>query len=151
MYTIKINGQKFMTTNQKVTGQQVLEIAELEPVENYELLLKLSKKEFEPIQLDEIVDLENKGIETFRASSKKQIKITVDDEPVLVSECFMTPNEILNEAGFNPTQYYLKQLRGNKEISYKKEEDANQAIALRNNLKFTTCKIASTTVSNYGE
>ena len=57
----------------------------------------------------------------------------------------MTPNEILTAAGKNANGFYLKQIRGHKEVSYK--NDREHKIAIKNGLKFSSCKLEPTTVS----
>ena len=143
-FRFKLNGQIF-EAKKVITGREILEIAELEPVEDYELLLKIDKKEFEPIQLGESVDLSTPGIEAFRAQPYKSFTVYVDDEPVELNECFMTPEEILHESGKEPGGFYLKQIKGHREITYKK--DPNHKIAIRNKMVFSTCKLEPTTVS----
>ena len=94
-FIFKVNRQKFESVNAIITGKEVLEIASLLPVEDYELLIKVNENEkgFEPVQLDEKIDLKGAGIEGFFAKPYKKLIIYVDDEPVEVDECFMTPNE----------------------------------------------------------
>lgn len=141
----KVNREKFETVNTKVSGKEVLEIAELFPIEDYELLIKVNEKGFEPVQLDEVIDLKTPGIEGFFAKPYKKLIIYVDDEPVEVEECFMTPNEILASSGKNPNGFYLKQIKGHIEIGYK--NDREHKVAIRNNQKFSSCKLEPTTVS----
>ncbi|MEQ8882651.1 MAG: multiubiquitin domain-containing protein [Cytophagales bacterium] len=143
-FRFKLNGQVF-EAKKVITGREILEIAELEPAEDYELLLKIDQKEFEPIQLGESVDLSTPGIEAFRAQPYKSFIVYVDDEPVIVDECFMTPVEILQQSGKEPGGFYLKQIRGHREITYKK--DPNHKVAIRNKMIFSTCKLEPTTVS----
>lgn len=144
MEHFKLNGQVF-EAKKVLTGREILEIAELEPAEDYELLLKIDKKEFEPIQLGESVDLSTPGIEAFKAQPYKSFSVFVDDEPVEINECFMTPVDILQESGKEPGGYYLKQIRGHREVTYK--NDPNHKIPIRNKMVFSTCKLEPTTVS----
>lgn len=144
-YSFILNGHKYDSPKEIIKGKEILEIAELEPVESYELLLRVSKNEFEPIQLDEEVDLSKPGKERFDARPYKKIEVSVDDEPVFFEECFTTPTKILIKAGYDPKGFYLKQIIRNKEISYKNDPD--HRIALRNKMVFSTCKIGPVTVS----
>jgi hypothetical protein len=144
-FIYKVNRKKFETVNTIITGKEILENANLLPVEDYELLIKVNEKGFEPVQLDEEIDLKGAGIEGFFAKPYKKLIIYVDDEPVEVDECFMTPNEILTAAGKNANGFYLKQIRGHKEVSYK--NDREHKIAIKNGLKFSSCKLEPTTVS----
>ncbi|MDG1729900.1 MAG: multiubiquitin domain-containing protein [Algibacter sp.] len=144
-FIFKVNRQKFESVNAIITGKEVLGIASLLPVEDYELLIKVNEKGFEPVQLDEKIDLKGAGIEGFFAKPYKKLLIYVDDEPVEVDECFMTPNEILTAAGKNANGFYLKQISGHKEVSYK--NDREHKVAIKNGLKFSSCKLEPTTVS----
>lgn len=146
-FIFKVNRQKFESVNAIITGKEILEIASLLPVEDYELLLliKVNEKGFEPVQLDEKIDLKGAGIEGFFAKPYKKLIIYVDDEPLEVDECFMTPNEILTTAGKDANGFYLKQISGHKEVSYK--NDREHKIAIKNGLKFSSCKLEPTTVS----
>ncbi len=143
-FELKLNGQVFQA-NKVITGREILENAGLTPAEDYELLLKIDKKEFEPIQLGEHVDLSTPGIEAFRAQPYKSFTVFVDDEPVELNECFMTPSEILHKSGKDPGGLYLKQIKGHREITYK--NDPNHKVAIRNKMVFSTCKLEPTTVS----
>lgn len=144
-FDFKVNREKFDSVNPIITGKKVLEIANLLPVEDFELLIKVNEKGFEPVQLNEKIDLKGAGIEGFFAKPYKKLIIYVDDEPVEVEVCFMTPNEILSESGKNPQGFYLKQISGHREISYK--NDREHKVAIKNGLKFSSCKLEPTTVS----
>lgn len=145
MYTFKINNKKYESADSKINGSQILKIAGLQPETDYELLIKVNEKGFEPVELTEVIDLESPGIEGFTASPYEHIIIYVDDEPIEVDECFMTPTEILIAAGKKPEGYYLKQIVGHNEIGYK--NDREHKIAIKNGLRFTTCKLEPATVS----
>ena len=144
-FIFRVNRQKFESVNAIITGKVILEKADLLPVEDYELLIKVNEKGFEPVQLDEKIDLKGAGIEGFFAKPYKKLIIYVDDEPVEVDECFMTPNEILTASGKNANGFYLKQISGHKEVSYK--NDREHKVAIKNGLKFSSCKLEPTTVS----
>ncbi len=144
-FIFRVNRQKFESVNAIVSGKEVLEIADLLPVEDYELLIKVNEKGFEPVQLVEKIDLKGAGIEGFFAKPYKKLIIYVDDEPLEVDECFMTPNEILEAAGKNANGFYLKQIRGHREISYK--NDREHKVTIKNGSKFSSCKLEPTTVS----
>lgn len=144
-FIFKVNRQKFESVNSVITGKEILNKADLLPAEDYELLIKVNEKGFEPVQLNEKIDLKGAGIEGFFAKLYKKLIIYVDDEPVEVDECFMTPNEILTESGKNANGFYLKQISGNKEVSYK--NDREHRVSIINGLKFSSCKLEPTTVS----
>ena len=145
MYTFKINNKKYESADSKINGSQILKIAGLQPETDYELLIKVNEKGFEPVELTEVIDLESPGIEGFFVSPYEKIIIYVDDEPLNVTECFMTPTEILIADGKKPEGFYLKQIVGHKEIGYK--NDREHKIAIKNGLMFTTCKLEPATVS----
>ncbi|WP_271784336.1 multiubiquitin domain-containing protein [Aquimarina algiphila] len=144
-FVFRVNRKKFETVNAIITGKEVLKIVELLPVEDYELLIKVNEKGFEPVQLNEKIDLKGAGIEGFFAKPYKKLIIHVDDEPIAVNECFMTPNEILTTAEKNPNGFYLKQISGHREISYK--NDREHKVSIKNGLRFSSCKLEPTTVS----
>lgn len=140
MYKFKINNKRFESSESKITGRELLSIAQLSPVEDYELLYKINEKGFTPIQLEEIVNLKTAGIEGFKAKPYKKLKIKVDDKQYEVEECFMTPIEIMEVAGINPDRFYLKEIRkGNIEVSYK--DDVEHKIAVTKNSCFVSCEI----------
>lgn len=139
MENFRLNKQKFESSDSQVAGRQILKIGGLEPVEDFELLKKINEAGFEPIQLDEVVDLKEAGIEGFFAKPYKKLIINVGNQPIEVDECFMTPLEILVAAGIKPKDFFLKQLKGHVEICYK--NDRNHKVALKNGAKFITCKL----------
>jgi hypothetical protein len=140
MYTFKVNNKKFETNESKITGRQLLTIANLSPAEDYELLYKINEKGFTPIQLDEVIDLKTAGIEGFRARPYKEIIIKVDDNEFKVNECFMTPNEIMSVAGLDSDRYSLNELRdGGVEVTYK--DDVQHKISITKKSCFISCKL----------
>lgn len=144
-YDLIINGHKFQSEKQFVTGKEILELAGLSPDDQFEILMKLSGREFEPVELDETKDLSQPGIERFEVNPIKKLTIFLDDEEIPVPKCFMTPVEILALKGYKPEDYYLKQILGHKEITYK--DDENHVIAIVCGMKFSTCKKGPTGVS----
>ncbi len=144
-FSYKVNREKFETVDAIITGEEILKKANLFPVEDYELLIKVNEKGFEPVQLDERIDLNEAGIEGFFAKPYKKLIIYVDDEPFQVDECFMTPNQILTASGKNANGFYLKQISGHIEVSYK--NDREHKVSIKNALKFSSCKLEPTTVS----
>ncbi|WP_338357168.1 multiubiquitin domain-containing protein [Yeosuana marina] len=139
MYYFKINKKRFESSKSKITGRELLSIANLTPVEDFELLYRVNEKGFTPIQLDEIVDLKTVGIEGFKAKPYKKLKIKVDNEQYEVEECFMTPIEIMEVASINADRFYLKEIRkGNVEVSYK--DDVEHKISITKMSCFVSCK-----------
>lgn len=140
IYTFRINNQKFESSESKISGRELLTIASLTPVEDFELLYKINEKGFTPIQLDEVVDLKTAGTEGFKAKPYKKLKIKVDDKQYEVEECFMTPIEIMEVADINPDRFYLKEIRkGNVEVSYR--DDVEHKIAITKTSCFVSCEL----------
>ncbi len=138
-YTFRINRKKFESDESKITGRELLTIANLTPVEDFELLYKINEKGFTPIQRDEIVDLKIAGIEGFKAKPYRKLKIKVDNNQYEVEECFMTPFEIMELAGINTDRFFLKEIRqGNVEVSYK--DDVEHKIAVTKTSCFVSCQ-----------
>ena len=143
---IRINGKEFNWAHPSILGRQVLEVAGFEPAADYEIFIKLTEKELQPVELDESIDLTKPGIETFIVRPYHEFTIFIDDEPYKTHEVFMTPRQILKDLRkLDPNKFYLKQILGHKEISYKNDPD--HEIAIRNHMRFSTCKIDSTPVS----
>lgn len=76
---------------------------------------------------------------------KPPIHYTVDDEDQTTTEESLTPTQILSNAGLDPTQYYLVQVQGHHQVSYK--DKPNEEIHMHPNLKFISVFIGSTPVS----
>lgn len=139
-FSFKVNGKKFETDEPKITGRKILETAGLEPAGEFELLFKKNEKGFEPIQLDEQVDLREVGVEGFKAKPYRKIPIEIDSQKYEVEECFMTPLEILELAGKDPKNYFLKELRaGNVEVGY--EDDSKHKVSLSKKSRFFICPV----------
>jgi len=144
-FKFKIKNVEFSSENQVIAGNVILTIGGFQPPEDFELYLELHGKEFEPIQFDENVDLGLPGIEKFIVNPKKLLKFLVDDEKYETDEIELTPTQILQIVGIDPTKYYLKQIKGHIEITYKNDVDTD--IIMLGNPKFITCKDEPTTVS----
>lgn len=139
MEKYKLNDKEFTTTNSKITGQEILEQGNFKPVENYELLKKINEKGFEPIQINEMVDLREPGIEGFYAKAYTTASITIDDKDFKVDSKTMTPIEILNLANIDTNKFFLKQIQGEVEIGYMR--DKNHKIEIVNNAVFTSVEL----------
>jgi len=70
---------------------------------------------------------------------------TVDDEAQSTSEHTLTPNQIMQNAGIDPTNHYLKQIEGKHETSY--ENKPNEVIHMHQHMKFYSIYTGSTGVS----
>lgn len=139
LYQYKLNKIELESKDSKITGKEILISGGLEPVENFELLIKTNEKGFEPVQLTETIDLQRPGIEGFIAKPYKYIPIYVDDDLIEMDECFTTPDELLEKTGKNPEDFFLVQKKGEIEIGYK--NDREHRIALKDNLKFYSYEI----------
>lgn len=140
MYTFKVNNKRFEANESKITGRQLLTIANLLPTEDYELLYRINEKGYEPIGLNEEVDLKKVGVEGYKAQPYKSIIIKVDDKDYEVDKCFMTAKEIIALAGLSYDRFSLNELRPNgDEITYK--DDLEHKIPITRKSCFTSCKI----------
>lgn len=144
-FSFKLNNKKYSSSEQCQTGEEILEIVGLTPPEDYELFLKIGGREFEPVQLNEKVDLSQPGLEKFKVKRRFEIPYCLDDEFYSTYECLVTPLQLLQANGYDPQKFYLKQLDGHIEINYK--DDLEHEISLRPNMKFITCKKSPTPVS----
>lgn len=142
---LTINGKLFSTEKEIINGAVILDLIGLRHSTDYEILMKLTDHEYEPIGLQEDVDLLKPGIESFSVKPYQHINIEVDDEEYPVTEVLMTPEEIMVLAGLDPTKHYLKQIIGHTDITYK--NDPKHIIGIIDNMKFSSCRIANTTVS----
>lgn len=70
---------------------------------------------------------------------------TVDDEPHDTNEHTLTARQILQEAGKDPANYYLKQIEGQHQISY--QDKLDEPIHMHQHMKFITIYNGSTGVS----
>ena len=144
-YEVKINNKRYLSLEKNVTGVQILTLGGFVPVEDFDLYKRIQGREYEPIQLDEKVDLEEPGIEFFKVIPRIELIFEIDDENFTTKEFEMTPLEILRIVNCNPEEFYLKQLTKHMEITYK--EDMNKSIEMINHPIFITCKLGPTTVS----
>lgn len=70
----------------------------------------------------------------------------VDDEPQSTDEKFLTPTQILTNAGIVATTHYLKQVKkGEESVSYENQPDTQ--IPMKNHMKFISVRKGPTTVS----
>lgn len=73
------------------------------------------------------------------------ITFTVDGEPVETTERELTAVEIMQLASVDPETHYLKEIRGQRQISYK--DRPNEPIRIRQNQRFITNSLEPTPVS----
>jgi hypothetical protein len=74
-----------------------------------------------------------------------EIEFTVDGEPVRTTEHQLTPVQIMELAGVDPATHYLKEIRGQQQISYR--DTPNDPIHVHNNQRFITNSLEPTPVS----
>jgi hypothetical protein len=141
----KVNNEVFSSENPIISGADVLRIAGLKPEDGIELYKKVNGNELIAVNYEEMIDLKEPGTETFITEVRKQIKFEVDDERYFSDKMELTPLEIFTIIGLDHTKYYLKQINGHLDISYKSDE--NKSIDMRQNPKFITCKREPATVS----
>ncbi|WKN46439.1 multiubiquitin domain-containing protein [Tunicatimonas pelagia] len=138
-FHFRLNQEKFETTHYKISGEEVLKRGGLEPPTDYELLIKLNEKGFEPVQLNEQIDLREAGVEGFLAKPYKKLTISIDDQPVEIEECFSTPRKLLEKVGKNSESYFLNQMIEDREIGYR--NDPNHKVSIRNGQKFYSYRL----------
>lgn len=68
-----------------------------------------------------------------------EFKYQVDGEPQETDKHELTPNEILKKAGYDPQKYYLVEIEGQKQISFK--DKGNEEIHMHEHMKFITVLI----------
>lgn len=83
--------------------------------------------------------------EASTAKGSHAIEFTVDSEPVETTEHELTPVQIMELAGVDPATHYLKEIRGQQQISYK--DTPNESIHIHNNQRFITNSMEPTPVS----
>lgn len=142
---VNVNNREFEHDGATINGSELLKLIGLHHSLDYEILLALHANEWEPVELTETVNLSPDRVTTFTIRPYPEAELELDDEAYPFTEIFMTPSEILVLGGYKDTEYYLKQIIGHQEITYK--NDKAHIIALHDKIKFVTCKIASTTVS----
>lgn len=144
-FQFEINGKQFASSERFISGNKLLNLAGFTPEENFDLYKKLTGREYEPIQLEENVDLDEPGIEHFKVFPRKELSFSVDDEIFHTKELELTPLSIFQLIHLSSDQYYLKQIMKHMEITYK--NDLDKKIDMLDHPKFITCKKEPTTVS----
>lgn len=73
------------------------------------------------------------------------IHYTVSDEPQTTTERTLTPKQIMENAGINPDENYLVEIRGRERVSYK--DKSNDPIHMHEGQKFVVVFVGSVPVS----
>ena len=71
-YRIRVNGERYVGHEPRLTGREVLVAAGLTPPETYTLRVKLAGDRPQKVELDERVDLRRPGVEKFKALPRDQ-------------------------------------------------------------------------------
>lgn len=124
-YLIRIDDEKYEVHKSELSGREILEIAHKKPIECYLLFQKIKGHEhLKKIELDEEVDLKKPGIERFETKQFEGVrKYYLDDEPYTTAEKQLTSRQILIKANLNPEDFYIKEIVGDEQISYKDKLD----------------------------
>jgi sulfur carrier protein ThiS len=79
------------------------------------------------------------------APSGMTFTITVDGDPLEVTEHELTPNQIMKRVGLDTATHYLVVIEGRNRVSYK--DRADEAIRIHENLKIVSVFTGETPVS----
>lgn len=74
-----------------------------------------------------------------------EFEYTVDDESQSTTELALTPVQILEQAGIDPANHYLIEIRGDTQKSYEDEPDTE--IHMHEKMKFISVSTGPTPVS----
>ncbi len=117
-FTLRINGKKHKWDKVRITGKEILELAELEPVDQYNVDQHFRFGRVEQVEPDEVVDLASRGVERFTASLISDCKITiiVNGRPKEVEQKEITYKEVVKlafpNATFGPNIVYTVTYKG---------------------------------------
>lgn len=119
VYITTVDKIELSFKNPKVTGEQLLKEAGFKHVQCHTLYQKLKGCDFNKVLMDDIVDLANDEIEHFITKGPDVFHYTVDNEPETTERKTLTPNQILERKGLEPTNHYLVQiLEGGRNVVY---------------------------------
>jgi hypothetical protein len=146
-YLIRIDHEKYEVHKSELSGREILDIANKKPAECYLLFQKIKGHEhLKKIELNEEVDLKKPGIEMFETKQfDGKREYFLDDEPYTTTEKQLTSRQILIKANLNPDVYYIKEIIGDEQISYKDKLDL--PIDICPGLKFVSVNIGPMPVS----
>lgn len=83
--------------------------------------------------------------ETNKEKHEHEIHYKVDDEPQTTTEEFLTPVQIMTNAGIDSKTNYLEQIVGDDFISYK--DNPNHEIEMKDGMRFITKALGPMPVS----
>lgn len=144
-YHLIINGKQHHFEQEIITGEELLKLIGIVHTAEFEILERKSAEEWAPVEQMQQVQLKKEHPNEFIVKHYREVALFLDDEEYPFTEIFMTPREIMGLAKMNPQTHYLKQIIGHTDITYKNDPD--HIIGMRNGMKFSSCKIASTPVS----
>lgn len=103
-FTIRINGKRYRWNKVRITGKEILELVEQESTQ-YQVDQHFRFGRVEQVEVDEVVDLANKGVERFTTSFIEDCKITiiVNGRPREVEQKEITYKEVVKLAYPNAT------------------------------------------------
>ncbi len=129
VYTIKIGDQnrnfkKYHSEDPIVTGHQLLNFAELKPVDEYLIFMLLKGGEFEEIRLNETVDLRRKGIEKFiYFESSSSYRFVIDGERIEWGTNLISGLKLKQIAKVDPKTYAIwQEIRGGEDLPLNNED-----------------------------
>jgi len=144
-YHLIINGKPHHVDKEIITGEELLKVIGIVYPAEFEILERKSTEEWAPVEQAQPVKLKKEQPNEFNVRHYREVSLFLDDEEYPFTEIFMTPKAIMGLAELNPQTHYLKQILGHTDITYKNDPD--HIIGMRNGMKFSSCKIASTPVS----
>ncbi len=118
VFEIKINEKTTEFSKPHVTGKEILEKGGFIPEECHALYRKFKGGDFEYISLSDIVDISNEEIEHFITKEPIVFNYSVNNEPETTDKKHLTPNEILELAGLNQSEFFLLQIKDGEDINY---------------------------------
>lgn len=113
VYVFVLDDSKYKSFKKIITGEEILKIAGILDLKCFALYQKLKKHDFEKVNLDDKVDLSNKGIEHFITKDADTFTYTVDGEHEMTDKKFLTPNEIMKLDSIDSNHFYLIQVLEN--------------------------------------
>jgi len=120
-YKVVVDGKHYIFHHHLVTGKEIQEKAEKVPVECFRLYEKRRHCEYEKIEPGQQVNLARHGVEHFKTEPPEKFCFKVDTDEFHTTQKVLTPNEILDIAGFKPVpNYYIIMIKPDgQKVSYK--------------------------------
>ena len=146
-FQLKIDDKVFISEKPELTRKDILQIADKTPACRFEVYVERNPhKQLTLLEDGQISDLTDPGIEKFITKFINEVSYDLSDESFKTTELTLTPNQILTKKfGSNAGQYYLKQIVGQTQVSYK--EKPNEPITICPDSKFIYIFTGPMTVS----